>query len=831
MDKVMKLVIVESPAKAKTINKYLGKDYLVMASFGHIRDVPAKTGSVRPHEDFAMDWEVQSRGEKTVREMIKALAKADALYLASDPDREGEAIAWHVVQELKRRKKLPETMPIHRVVFHEITKSAILEAIQNPRDIDMQLVDAYLARRTLDYLVGFSISPLLWRSLPGAKSAGRVQSVALRLVCEREDEITAFIPQEYWTVGAELLTPAEEKFSAKLTHLKGNKLTKFDLNNETTAKEAETLVKDASFKVANIERKQTKRNPAPAFTTSTIQQEASRKLGFSAKKTMQLAQNLYEGVDIGGETVGLITYMRTDSVALSTEAVTAIRSLIEKEYGTDFLPEKPRIYKNNSKNAQEAHEAIRPTNVMRTPESIAMHLSADQRKLYELIWKRTIASQMQSAVLDKVGIDIVAEDNSCQLRATGQTIAFAGFIKVYKEDVDEKNQDDDDKMLPPMNEGDNLKTHNVLTEQHFTEPPARFSEASLVKKLEELGIGRPSTYATILSVLQERAYVKLVAKKFIPEDRGKIVTAFLENYFTKYVQYDYTAQMENKLDDITQGALKWKAVLHDFWSQFDSTVKAVPQKMTDILETVSKSLEKQIFPTEESRKCPDCENGKLSLHIGKFGAFIGCSNYPTCKHTRQFASITPPEVDENGKVIETAPDDKQTQILGKNAAGIDVILKKGPYGWYVQLGEGKEAKRTGLPKSQNPEEVTIEKALQLLALPRLLGNDPETKEPIEAGLGKFGPYVKRGTTYQSLTPDDDVLTIDFDRAIALLSQSKEKQKAKELGSWQEDKITYQIGRYGPYVKWKKVMASVKKKDAIPTLEEAIGLIQDKMHQK
>ena len=575
----MKLVIVESPAKAKTINKYLGKDYLVMASFGHIRDVPAKTGSVRPHEDFAMDWEVQSRGEKTVREMIKALAKADALYLASDPDREGEAIAWHVVQELKRRKKLPETMPIHRVVFHEITKSAILEAIQNPRDIDMQLVDAYLARRTLDYLVGFSISPLLWRSLPGAKSAGRVQSVALRLVCEREDEITAFVPQEYWTVGANLITPNEEKFSAKLTHLKGEKLTKFDLNNETTAKEAEELVKNAAFKVATIERKQTKRNPAPAFTTSTIQQEASRKLGFSAKKTMQLAQNLYEGVDIGGETVGLITYMRTDSVALSTEATTAIRSLIEKEYGQDFLPEKPRIYKNNSKNAQEAHEAIRPTNVMRTPESIAAYLSADQRKLYELIWKRTVASQMQSAVLDKVGIDILAEDGSVQLRATGQTIAFAGFIKVYKEDVDEKNQDDDDKMLPPMNEGDPLKTDSILTEQHFTEPPARFSEASLVKKLEELGIGRPSTYATILSVLQERAYVKLVAKKFIPEDRGKIVTAFLENYFTKYVQYDYTAQMENKLDDITQGLLQWKNVLHDFWNQFDSTVKAVPQKM------------------------------------------------------------------------------------------------------------------------------------------------------------------------------------------------------------------------------------------------------------
>ncbi len=827
----MKLVIVESPAKAKTINKYLGKDYFVMASFGHIRDVPAKTGSVRPNEDFAMDWEVQSRGEKTVREMIKALQKADALYLASDPDREGEAIAWHVVQELKRRKKLPETLPIHRVVFHEITKNAILDAIKNPRDIDMQLVDAYLARRALDYLVGFSISPLLWRSLPGAKSAGRVQSVALRLVCEREDEITAFVPQEYWSITTLLSTPSNETFSAKLTHLKGEKLTKFDLNNQTTAQEAENIVKNASFKVSNIERKQTKRNPAPAFTTSTIQQEASRKLGFSAKKTMQLAQNLYEGVDIGGETVGLITYMRTDSVALSTEATTAIRELIEKEYGKDYLPEKPRIYKNNSKNAQEAHEAIRPTNVMRTPQAIASHLTPDQRKLYELIWKRTVASQMQSAVLDKVGIDIIAEDKSAQLRATGQTIAFAGFIKVYKEDVDDKNQDDDEKILPQMNESDPLKIEDIQTEQHFTEAPPRFSEASLVKKLEELGIGRPSTYATILSVLQERAYVKLVAKKFVPEDRGKIVTAFLENYFNTYVQYDYTAQMENKLDEITQGALQWKNVLNDFWSTFFATVQAVPPKMTDILETVSKTLEKQLFPNEESRKCPDCEDGKLALHIGKFGAFIGCSNYPNCKYTKQFASITPPEVDENGKIIETTIDEKQATILGKNAAGLDVSLKKGPYGWYVQLGDGKEAKRTSLPKSMAPDSITIEKALQLLALPRILGNDPETHEPIEAGLGKFGPFIKRGTTYQSLTNEDNILTIDFDRAMALLSQAKEKSKSKDIGKWQDDKITYQIGRYGPYVKWKKIMASVKQKDSIPSLEEAISLIQDKMHQK
>jgi len=827
----MKLVIVESPAKAKTINKYLGKDYQVMASFGHIRDVPAKDGSVRPNEDFAMDWEVQARGERTVRDMVKALSKADALYLASDPDREGEAIAWHVVQELKRRKKLPDTMPIYRVVFHEITKKAILEAIQNPRDIDMQLVDAYMARRALDYLVGFQISPLLWRNLPGAKSAGRVQSVALRLVCEREDEITSFKPEEYWTVGGTFKTIRNEEFQAKLTHYNGKKLTKFDLNNETIALAAKEAVQSAVYTVGTIERKQSKRNPAPAFTTSTLQQEASRKLGFGAKKTMQLAQGLYEGVDLGGETVGLITYMRTDSVALSQEAIAAARTLIERDYGKEFLPEKPRVYKNNSKNAQEAHEAIRPTNILRTPDSIASYLTPEQRKLYELIWKRTVACQMESAVMDKVGIDIPASDGKTQFRATGQTIAFAGFIKVYKEDIDDAKEEDGG-LLPLMNEGEKLDTISVLSEQHFTEPPPRFSEASLVKKLEELGIGRPSTYATILSVLQDREYVKLVAKKFIPEDRGRIVTAFMENYFTQYVQYDYTANLENKLDDITNGEAQWKQVLGDFWGNFDKTVHAVPTKMGEILEKVSHSLEKQIFPTEEARICPDCQDGKLSLHIGKFGAFIGCSNYPKCKHTKQYASITPPPLDENGNPIEMAPvSENQTKELGKNAAGLTVYLKKGPYGWYVQLGEGKESKRTGLPKGTDTESITIETALQLLSLPRLLGKDPKTDEPIEAGLGKFGPYVKRGRTYQSLEQTDNVLTIDFDRAIALLSASKEKKEAVEIGKWNDKVITYQIGRYGPYVKWDKIMASVKNKNAVPTLEEAITLLQDKMHQK
>lgn len=828
----MKLVIVESPAKAKTINKYLGNDYIVMASFGHIRDVPAKNGSVRPEEDFAMDWEVQSRGERTVRDMAKALEKADELYLASDPDREGEAIAWHVVQELTRRKKIKKDLPIKRVVFHEITKAAILDAIAHPREIDMQLVDAYLARRALDYLVGFHVSPLLWRKLPGAKSAGRVQSVALRLVCEREDDIAGFKSQEYWGIEVDLGTLRTEKFTAKLTHANGKKLDKFDLFNTTLAHEVKEKAQSAQFIVGTIERKQTKRNPAPAFTTSTLQQEASRKLGFGAKKTMQLAQNLYEGADIGGETVGLITYMRTDSVALAAEAINVIRGVIEKEFGKEYVPDKPRFYKNNSKNAQEAHEAIRPTNATRTPESIAAYLTPDQKKLYDLIWKRTIACQMESALLDKVGVDIPAKDGSVQLRATGQTIAFAGFIKVYKEDIDDDKGDDENGLLPLMNEGENLDTLAVRADQHFTEPPPRFSEASLVKRLEELGIGRPSTYATILSVLQEREYVRLENKRFIPEDRGRIVTAFMENYFNQYIQYDYTANLENKLDDITNDKAKWKDVLTDFWGPFSGTVKAVePVKMGDVLETVAKTLEKHLFPTDESRVCPECKTGHLSLRVGRFGAFIGCSNYPECKYTKQFAQIEAPQLDENGNPIEPVVEESKNIALGKDASGKDVAVRKGPYGWYVQLGEGKEAKRTSLPKGTAPETVDFKMAMDLLALPRNLGIDPATKEQIDAGLGKFGPYVRRGKTYQSLTLTDSVLTVDLTRALELLSNAKQKAAGTDIGKWNDTLITHQVGRYGPYVKCGKMMASCKKDGTIPTLEEAIDLLQAKMRQK
>ncbi len=819
----MHLVIVESPAKAKKINQYLGKDYFVMASFGHIRDVPAKNGSVRPEEDFAMDWEVQDRGEKTVREMVKQLAKADALYLASDPDREGEAIAWHVLQELKKRKKLKPDMPVYRVVFHEITKKAILDAIEHPREIDMQLVNAYLARRALDYLVGFHLSPVLWKKLPGAKSAGRVQSVALRLICERENEITGFKKQEYWGIEVDLDTIRKEKFTAKLNAIEGKKLDKFDLNNQTITESTKAQIEQAKFLVGTIERKQTKRNPAPAFTTSTLQQEASRKLGFGAKKTMQIAQKLYEG--------GFITYMRTDSVALAQEAIVALRQVIEQEYGKEYLPKEPRFYKNNSKNAQEAHEAIRPTNALKLPN--AVDLDVEERKLYELIWKRTVACQMESAVLDKVGIDIPSTDNKFILRATGQTIAFPGFIKVYKEDIDDDKGENDNALLPTMNEGEDLTTLEVKAEQHFTEPPPRFSEASLVKKLEELGIGRPSTYASILSVLQERDYVKLVQKRFIPEDRGRIVTAFLENYFNRYVQYDYTAHLENKLDDITNGKAEWKAVLTDFWALFNKTIKDVePFKMGQVLETVAKTLETNLFPTEESRVCPECKTGKLSLRVGRFGAFIGCSNYPKCKYTKQFAITEAPKYDENGQVIEpTVNTDNQVRELGKDASGRDISVRKGPYGWYVQQGQGKDAKRISIPKGANPEEVDIKKALGLLSLPRVLGNDPKTNEVIEASIGRFGPYVKRGRTFASLPPDDDVLTIDLGRALALLGSAKEKPSAKVLGKWEKQDVTYQVGKYGPYVRCGKMMASAKKDGTVPTLEEAITLIQNKMREK
>ncbi len=839
----MDVVIVESPAKAKTINKYLGNGFEVIASFGHIRDLPAKNGSVRPEEDFAMDWAIEPKDEKHIKAIASAVAKADTVYLATDPDREGEAIAWHVVQELTRRGKL-KNKTLKRVVFNEITKSAVSNAMKNPREVDMPLVDAYLARRALDYLVGFTISPVLWRKLPGSRSAGRVQSVALRLVCERENEIEEFKAQEYWTIDADFLTKRADLFTAHLSVLDGKKLSKFTLANEAQAKAAQKKIENAVFDVGGIERKTVKRSPAPAFTTSTLQQEAARKLFFSAKKTMQLAQQLYEGIDIGGDTVGLITYMRTDGIQMAQEAINEARAVIASDFGEKYLPEKPRYYKNNVKNAQEAHEAIRPTSLNRRPEQLARYLNKDMRALYELIYKRALASQMQNAEIDKMAVDCPSRDGQIVLRATGQTIAFDGFLKVYREDLDDGDEESS-AILPAMTTGEPLDTKTIRPEQHFTQPPPRYSEASLVKKLEELGIGRPSTYASILSVLQERKYVRLEKRRFIPEDRGRIVTAFMENFFNTYVQYDFTADLENSLDDISADKMNWKDLLRTFWKNFDETVKTVePLTITDILNRLEESLSEHLFAKPEDRVCPECgkeKGGRLSLKIGKFGAFIGCSNYPECRYTRPFGGQTTEESETE------EPDLKE---LGTDpATGENVILRKGPYGWYVQSGkdapkpkkgeknEKAATKRTSLPRNMNPAEMTLEQALALLALPRTLGVHPETNQEIQAGIGRFGPYLKIGSTFKSLTAADNVLTIDLPRALEVLSTVKEKTPPQEIGAHPADgkPIVASSGRFGPYIKHGSVIASIPKairdENRLPTVEEAVALLAAKAEKK
>ena len=665
----MKLVIVESPAKAKTINKYLGKDYQVLASFGHIRDLPSKDGSVNPDDDFAMTWELSSGGKKRVADIVKALKDADTLVLASDPDREGEAIAWHLLEELKNKKALKDKK-IERVVFHEITKAAVSEAIKNPRTIDDNLVSAYMARRALDYLVGFTLSPVLWRKLPGSRSAGRVQSVALRLICERETEIEKFKSEEYWTIDAELLTAKKALIKSHLIELDGKKLEKFDINSEEKANEAKAKIEAQNFAIENVERKKANRYPAPPFTTSTLQQEAARKLRFSAKKTMQIAQKLYEE--------GLITYMRTDAVNLSVEAVAACREAIVKYFGDDYLPKQPKEYKNKSKNAQEAHEAIRPSDVMNTPKKMEEKLASDEHKLYELIWKRTVACQMNPAILDKVVVDARSENKQILLRANGQVIEFDGFLKLYQESKDDSDDDDDNRILPNVEQGENVDKGEISAEQHFTAPPPRFTEASLVKKLEELGIGRPSTYATIIAVLQERKYVKVEKLRFIPEDRGRIVTVFLENYFRKYVEYDFTAQMEEFLDDVSAGEMQWKKLLEGFWIKFANNVEAVkPLQVSEVIEKIDEVLAHHLFPTKEDGKdprvCPECGSGRLSIKLGKFGAFVGCSNYPDCKYTKPLVDTSDEENSDNLKTKEVA--DRVLGEIEKNS--FITLLAKG----------------------------------------------------------------------------------------------------------------------------------------------------------
>jgi DNA topoisomerase-1 len=835
----MKVVVVESPAKAKTINKYLGKDYTVLASYGHIRDLPAKDGSVRPDADFAMDWELDPKSEKQVREIAKALKDADGLILATDPDREGEAISWHVQKVLEDRKLLVGK-DVKRVVFNEITKSAILEAMRNPREVNQELVDAYLARRALDYLVGFTLSPVLWRKLPGSRSAGRVQSVALRLICERESEIERFRSQEYWTIAADFQTPRGAMMTANLTYLDGRKLDKMDLPNEAAAQAARSAIEAASFSVASIERKQTRRHPFAPFTTSTLQQEASRKLHLGAARTMQIAQRLYEGVDLGGETLGLITYMRTDGVQMAAEAVAACRSLISSEFGPNYVPAAPRLYKTKAKNAQEAHEAIRPTDVSRRPQDVARFLDRDQLRLYELIWKRTMASQMESAVLDQVAVDIASQDRKIQFRANGSVVVFDGFLKLYREDRDdEADSEEEGRILPAVNDNEPMQRKALRPEQHFTQPPPRFSEASLVKKLEELGIGRPSTYASIISVLQDREYVRLDNRRFIPEDRGRLVTAFLENFFRRYVEYNFTADLENQLDEVSGGQIDWRAVLRKFWESFSVAVADTKElRVSDVLTALDLELGPHFFPGDgtdhDPRLCPTCNSGRLSLKLGKFGAFIGCANYPECRYTRPLAVATQ---DGSGDA-DVAPDGPK--LLGADpGTGLPVSLRRGPYGVYVQLGEDDKVnkpKRVSLYRDLKPADVDLAIGLKLLALPRSLGHHPESGEEIQAGVGKFGPYLKHGSAYKSLGRDDDVLSIGMNRAVEVLAQASPGRKGSDkpprsLGEHPADAkpVNVQSGRYGPYVSHGKIYATLPKGMSMDeiTLEEAVALLSAK----
>ncbi len=833
----MNVVIVESPAKAKTINKYLGKDYKVLASYGHIRDLPSKDGSVKPDEDFAMSWEIDARSEKQVREIVSALKDATKLVLATDPDREGEAIAWHVYQELNSRGKI-KNIPVERVVFHEITKKAVTQAIANPRTIDAQLVSAYLARRALDYLVGFNLSPVLWKKLPGCRSAGRVQSVALRLICEREIEIEDFNSQEYWSVDVDLETVKKAELKSKLIVLDGEKLEKFSLKNEQDALVAKQKIEAQQFKIAKVTPKKVTRQPAPAFTTSTLQQEAARKLYFSASKTMQVAQKLYEGVEIKGESVGLITYMRTDSVSIAQDAINDARAVIRDLFGDSYMPSSPRFYKNKTKNAQEAHEAIRPTNLKLMPSDVAKYLDADQKKLYDLIWTRTIASQMENAILNQVSIDSESNDKQITLRATGQVIDFDGFLKLYKEDSDDGDDEDKIRILPKVSEGENVKRGDTRMEQHFTQPPPRYSEASLVKKLEELGIGRPSTYASIISVLQSRNYVTIDKRRFFPEDRGRIVTAFLESYFNKYVQYNFTADMEDKLDDISSGSLEWKDVLKVFWKDFTGDIQEIaPVKMSEVLDKLDEVLGKHFFPATEDgtnpRACPQCDGGQLSIKIGKFGAFIGCSNYPTCNYTRPLTEST--DNGENGENGESIKADEADRLLGSGDDGLNIYVKKGPYGFYIQSGESakgaEKPKRVPLLAGMKPEEVTIDEAKGLLSLPRTLGKHPKSGESIQAGIGRFGPFLKYGSAYKSMPKTESVLTVSLAKAIEIID-TEQKNEPIEIGKHPDDNlpITLQKGRFGPYVKHGKINASLPKRlrdKEVVTLEEALELLAEK----
>ena len=824
----MNVLVVESPSKAKTINKYLGPSYKVLASFGHVRDLPSKDGSVRPDADFAMSWEVDSKAQARLKAIADAVRNADKLILATDPDREGEAISWHVLEVLKQKKALGKAR-IERVVFNAVTKSAVLDAIAHPREINEELVDAYMARRALDYLVGFNLSPVLWRKLPGARSAGRVQSVALRLVVERELEIEKFISQEYWTIDADLSAGAGA-FNARLTHLDGEKLDKLSLKSEAEASRAVDAITARKFRVDSVESKPTKRHPAPPFITSTLQQEAARKLGFAAKRTMQIAQQLYEGVDVGGDSVGLITYMRTDGLDFAPEALTEARHVIENRYGRNYLPASVRVYTSKAKNAQEAHEAIRPTSFERSPDSVRRYLDGDQARLYELIWKRAVASQMESAELERTTVDVVSDDRKVTLRATGTVTLFDGFLTLYQEGHDDEAEEDGSR-LPKLAVGEPADVEKVNPAQHFTEPPPRYTEASLVRKLEELGIGRPSTYATILSVLRDRAYVRMDRNRFVPEDKGRIVTAFLSSFFARYVEYGFTANLEEKLDEVATGDLTWKQLLRDFWRDFSAAIgEAKDLKVSEVITDLDEILGPHIFPPGEPgtdpRQCPTCGNGRLGLKLGRYGAFVGCSNYPECKYTRQLGAKAG---DANGGEPRELGVDPDT--------GESVTLRTGRFGPYVQLGNGEKPKRQSIPKGIDVSNVDFEAARRLLSLPREVGKHPETGNPITASFGRYGPYVAHDGQYASLDSPDEVFNVGLNRAVSLLAEKKAKGRArrgpealKELGRDPTTGATIKLmrGRYGPYVTDGTTNATVRDQDPLSvTLEQAAVLIAER----
>ena len=832
----MNLVIVESPAKAKTINKYLGPGYEVLASYGHVRDLPAKNGSVDPDSNFQMIWEIDPKAAGRLNEIAKALKGADKLILATDPDREGEAISWHVLEIMKEKRALKD-QKIERVVFNAITKQAVTEAMAHPREIDGALVDAYMARRALDYLVGFTLSPVLWRKLPGARSAGRVQSVALRLVCDRELEIEKFVPKEYWSLLAMLATPRGESFETRLVGADGKKITRLDIGTGTEAEDFKKAMESANFTVATVEAKPARRNPQSPFTTSTLQQEASRKLGFAPAHTMRIAQRLYEGIDIGGETTGLITYMRTDGVQIDPSAITQARTVIGEDYGKAYVPDSPRQYTSKAKNAQEAHEAIRPTDLSRRPASLKARLDNDQSRLYELIWMRTVASQMESAEMERTTVDITATAGKrvLELRATGQVVKFDGFLAVYQEGRDDDSEDEDSKRLPVINQGETLKRESLSVNQHFTEPPPRFSEASLVKRMEELGIGRPSTYASILQVLKDRGYVKLEKKRLYGEDKGRVVIAFLENYFARYVEFDFTAALEEQLDRVSNNEISWQQVLKEFWTGFIGACNDIKDvRVSEVLDVLDAMLGEHIYEPRtdggDPRQCPSCGNGKLNLKAGKFGAFVGCSNYPECRYTRPLA----------------ASSGSTDRALGKDpVSGLEVAVKAGRFGPYIQLGDAKDygedekPKRAGIPKEMSPADVELELALKLLSLPREIGKHPEDGEPITAGIGRFGPFVRHIKTYASLEAGDDVYNVGLNRAVTLIAEKILKGPSKRFGAdpgtpvgeypARGGTILRKKGRYGAYVTIDGINATIP--DNIEpeklTLEEAIALIEER----